>query len=176
MEGLYLDCGRRRPQLKRNPLGGADGMTFPAESEYPPEMTQRPLLRTVAASWLAILGACGPDIIVDDWGAPAGFGALQGIIRQASNLPASGTRVGVAMCNPPLGSGEGISDGQGRYRVEVSLPPAGLFPPEAVDTLRLYCTVFVGPRGNPTLTDTITLAFAFTREAVVPRVRDFTLP
>jgi hypothetical protein len=51
-----------------------------------------------------------------------------------------------------------------------------LFPPEAVDTLRLSCTVFVGARGDPTLSDTITLGFAFTREAVVPTVRDFTLP
>ena len=150
-------------------------MTFPADSGYPAEMTQRLLLRLFAAGWLAIVCGCGTDI-VDNWGPPAGFGALQGTIRQASTLPAAGTRVGVARCSPPLGFGEDISDGQGRYRVDVSLPPIGLFPPEAVDSLRLYCTVFVGPRGDPILTDTITLAFAFTREAVVPRVRDFTLP
>ena len=39
MEALFLDCGARRPQLKRNPLGGGKGesgaMAFPDIHKHP---------------------------------------------------------------------------------------------------------------------------------------------
>jgi hypothetical protein len=115
--------------------------------------------------------------IVDDFGPPAGYAAVQGTIRYGSGVPTPNTRVTFTRCANPIGGsfGEDISDHQGGYRVDGSLPP-DVLPRATLDTLRVRCDVFVGPLGAEIVVDTLSLRFAASRDSVVPSVRDLTLP
>lgn len=133
-------------------------------------------------SWLIVSPlilpvACQGDYkIIDGWGPPAGYGAVQGSIRDGSGAPAPNTLVSITRCTDPLGFfGEDVADPQGAYRVDGSLPPVG-FIPGPIDTLRVTCDVLLGPRGAGVHVDTVTVGFAPSPESVVPVARDFVRP
>ena len=117
-------------------------------------------------------------IIIENWGPPAGYAAVQGTIRDASGTPAPNTWVSITRCSDPIGGffGQSIADQQGSYRVDGSLPPVGVLPRSTLDTLRVHCDILLGAPGAATAVDTITLRFAPSRDSVVPSVRDLLLP
>jgi hypothetical protein len=120
---------------------------------------------------------CRDPVIIDDFGPPPGFAAIQGTIRDNANNPRANMPILVSRCGSPIGGffGADTSTQQGQYRIEGALHP--VLPPSAsVDTLRVRCDVFLGPLGSPALTDTVTLRFSASRAAVVPITRDFRLP
>ncbi len=88
-------------------------------------------------------------VIIDNWGPPAGYAAVQGTVRDASGSS---------------------------YRVDGSLPPVGVLPRSMLDTLRIHCDIFLGAPGAAAAVDTITPRFAPSRDSVVPSVRDLLLP
>ena len=124
--------------------------------------------------------ACrGTDIIIDNWGPPAGYGAVAGVIRDASGAPKPNILVAVSICESPIVGflGEAPSDGQGRYRVDGRLPPVGVTPASFnADTLRVKCDLLVGPRGAALVRDTVTVPFSRSLNSVQPAQRDVTLP
>src|SRR6266550_6761502 len=117
-------------------------------------------------------------IIIENWGPPAGYAAVQGAIRDASGTPAPNTAVSITRCSDPIGGffGKSIADQQGSYRVDGSLPPVGVLPQSMLDTLHVHCDILLGAPGAATAVDTITLHFAPSRDSVVPSVRDLLLP
>jgi len=125
-----------------------------------------------------ILSSACRKTIVNGWGPRAGFGAVAGVIRDAAGTPKPNILVEVAACEEQLGGfvEEAVTDQEGRYRVDGSLAPVGLIPGVNADTVRLHCTILVGPRLARLVTDTVTVPFATSRSAVVPARRDFTLP
>ena len=127
---------------------------------------------------LAHLACRDGYVIIDNWGPPAGYAAVQGTIRDVSGTPAPNTWVSITRCNDPIGGffGKSIADEQGSYRVDGSLPPVGVLPRSALDTLRVHCDIFLGAPGAAIAVDTITLRFAPSRDSVVPSVRDLLLP
>ena len=186
MEALHLVCGGRRPQLKRNPLGSGIQLVLCRDVNLfrvrmiPSALAHVRRLRVAISLVLSaplLPSGCRNDV-VDDWGPPAGFGAVAGVIRDSSATPKPNILVAVSSCEEPLGGflGEASSDQEGRYRVDGSLAPIGLLPSLNADTVRLHCVLFVGPRGAPLVTDTVTVPFSQLRSAVVPTIRDIALP
>jgi hypothetical protein len=116
-------------------------------------------------------------IIIDHWGPPAGYAAVEGTIRFASGAPAPNTRVNITRCTSPIGGffGEDVSDQEGGYRVNGRLSPSPL-PRSTLDSLLVRCDVLVGERGAAAVVDTVTVRFAVSPDSVVPIVRDLTLP
>jgi hypothetical protein len=131
----------------------------------------------IAAPVAAIVAACGDGgAIVDDWGPPAGYALLTGAVRHADGAPAGGAEVTYTGCEPPLGGflAAGTTDAAGRYRVVAALPPRGLFPPVAADTLRPRCDVHVGRGGTPV--DSVRVRFGPTRADAPATALDVTVP
>ncbi len=135
----------------------------------------RPLVIALLA--LGVATGCGRDII-DDWGPPAGYGAVAGVIRDSSGMPKPNILVAVSICGDPLGGflGEATADQAGHYRVDGHLPPIGVAGSLNADTLRVRCELFVGPRGAPLVRDTVTVPFSRSRSAVRPTARDVIIP
>ena len=130
---------------------------------------------------LLLIGAtaCRDGTIFDDWGPPAGYGAVAGVIRDSSGTSAPNILVAVSICESPIAGflGEAASDGQGRYRIDGRLAPVGLVPSSFnADTLRVKCELFVGPRGAAVVRDTVTVPFSRSPGGVHPAQRDVTLP
>jgi len=122
--------------------------------------------------------ACRSGTIIDDWGPPAGFGAVAGVVRDASGTPKPNTLVNITLCESPIGGflGEALTNAQGRYRVDGHLPPVGAVGSLNADTVRITCKWFVGPHGAALASDTVTVPFWRSPGAVQPVQRDITLP
>ena len=87
--------------------------------------------------------------IVDNWGPPAGYAVVAGVVTTAAGTPAADVEVVLTRCASPLGGylGRASTDAAGRYRLEGALPPRGAFPAVAVDTLAVRCQVFTDRTG-----------------------------
>ena len=126
---------------------------------------------------LATLGCADPLVIVDDWGPPAGYAAVEGVVRDTTGAIKSGASVRVTLCTDPIGGflGQVTSAQDGSYRVSGMLPPVGVMPQLSLDTLHVACSIGAGVE-NATIPqmDSITVRFYATPEEVVPLTRDLT--
>lgn len=150
---------------------------IPTPLWLPRSALKRVSIRALPLLLLAGANACGDSIVIDDFGPPAGFGAVAGLIQNAAGTPQVGMGVAISRCSAPVGGffGDSSSDASGRYRVDGALAP-GFRGVLDVDTVRVSCELFVGPRGTPLVTDTVTIRFATVHSAVVPTIRDVTIP
>ena len=133
--------------------------------------------RALATLLLCALANCdNGNVIVDDWGPPAGFTVVEGTVRRANGAPAGLVPLSLTRCtNPIVGSpGYTSTDNQGRYRIEGQLAPVGLLPGVDADTLRDHCVLLTGP--PPLVLDSVEIHFWRARAAVVPLVVDLQFP
>ncbi|SRR6266550_2369576 len=134
--------------------------------------------RVIGLLSLMVATGCGHDII-DDWGHRSGYGSVAGVVRDAAGTAQPSILVAVSICESPIVGflGEAGTDGQGRFRIDGTLPPVGAVGSSFnADTLRVKCELFVGPRGAALVRDTVTVPFFRLQNAVRPVQRDVTLP
>ena len=148
--------------------------TFSSLRPFSPRM----LAAVGALTVVTVSTGCKDGDIVDDWGPPAGFTTVQGVVRDTIGRPVAGARVAIAVCdNSLLGIAvESASNQEGRYRIMGALPPVGALPRVDLDTVRVQCHLFAGPRIQTLVTDTIRLQFYRSQRDVVPLTRDIQLP
>ena len=132
--------------------------------------------RVFVTALLVASAACDEGyIIVDDYGPPAGFTAVEGTVRRANGVPAGFTPLSLVCTNPVAEfPGYTTSDNQGRYRIDGQLGPVGLLPRLDADTLRAQCVLRTGP--PPLTLDSVEVRFWRDRAAVVPLVVDLQFP
>src|SRR5258705_2466260 len=113
--------------------------------------------RVIGLLSLMVATGCRHDII-DNWGPPAGFGAVTGVVRDASGTPKPNTLVNITLCESPIGGflGEAMTNAQRQYRVDGHLPPGGAGGSLNAQTVRITCTWFVGPHGAALARRTLT--------------------
>src|SRR5256885_13144652 len=73
-------------------------------------------------------------IIIENWGPPAGYAAVQGTIRDASGTPAPNTWVSITRCSDPIGGffGQRIADPDAPDPVVGSVSPVGVLAPSSL--------------------------------------------
>lgn len=109
------------------------------------------------AAFLLLAGVMGCDnSIEDDWGPPAGYATVQGVVEDSSGAVLTDVVVFRSLClskeqdlfpstdSVGLSSPKAITDDEGRYKMDEALPPVGVFPEYEGDTLRLECEMVVG--------------------------------
>jgi hypothetical protein len=133
---------------------------------------------TLRLSLLLVLfpGACRPGIIVDDWGPPAGYSAVEGtLVRRDTGVPVAAAEITITRCDGPIGLfGSARSTADGGYRITGTLPPIGVLPRLNLDTLHVRCQVFVNR--SSTAVDSVALRFFRTPNEVVAHRLDLQLP
>jgi hypothetical protein len=108
-----------------------------------------PHLRLLGCLLLGVAACDRGYTIVDNWGPPAGYAVVAGVVTTAAGTPAADVEVVLTRCASPLGGylGQASTDAAGRYRLEGALPPRGALPTVAVDTLAVRCQAFTDRTG-----------------------------
>jgi hypothetical protein len=123
-------------------------------------------LLSTACVLMAIL-ACN-NVIVDDWGPPAGYGLVEGTVSRSSGGTAIGVTVSVWQCDEPMEGhgGSARTTGSGRYAIELRLPPVGVMSGLDADTLTVSCVVVANEDSTSKIS--VDVPFAETVQDVLP--------
>jgi hypothetical protein len=110
-----------------------------------------------AAAFLLLVSVAACDgNIEDDWGPPAGYATIQGVVTDSSGAPLTDAVVFRSFClskeqdlfpstdSIALSSSRTFTDDEGQYEMSELLPPVGAFPEYKGETLRLECDMVVG--------------------------------
>ena len=132
------------------------------------------LVRRLSLAVSAIC-ACRSGDIIDDWGPPAGYAVVSGILRTAAGVPISDANVSITRCDSPIGGylGSDSTDATGFYEVKGQLPPVGLLR-VSTDTLRIQCFAFVNYDG--VARDSLQVQFSAEARAPAHQTLNLTLP
>ena len=133
--------------------------------------------RALAPLGVALALVACDQVVVDDWGPPAGYASIDGRVTRASGAPVASAEVAFARCDAPLGGflGAAATGSDGGYHLEGALPPRGAFPSSMnADTLRVRCRVIVNRDG--VARDSIDVQFRRERPAAPLQALDVVLP